>query len=94
MMAKASRAGCPLRIVDQRVQPSQPGTASMAAPSNSQMIANVIRLRAPGCTMPASLDGELAQLGRHLAARVRRCSLRAEARGLNLVPRYRFIVDA
>src|SRR5918997_4401863 len=33
------------------------------------MIANTIRLRVPGCTMAASLDGELTQLGRQPTTR-------------------------
>jgi hypothetical protein len=55
-------------MADQRVQPSQPATATIAAPNSSQMIANTIRLRVPGCTMPVSLEGELAQLGGQCAA--------------------------
>jgi hypothetical protein len=51
----------------QRVHPSQTPTATIADPNSSQMIANTIRLRVPGCTMAASLDGELAQFGRQPA---------------------------
>ena len=60
-MVSTSSSGCPLRMADQRVQPSQTGTAIMTVPSSSQSTASTIRLRAPGCNMPASLDGQLPQ---------------------------------
>ena len=50
-IAATSIAGCPLRIADQRVQPSHTATTTIVSPSTIHISDSTIRLRAPGCDM-------------------------------------------